>query len=102
MERNYNHNETWTEKTGLYSETSAGVERSEKEIEVKFTVGVSDEAGYGYFEFYDLKTGGEEWYADGGLWFTGKKLTDYDGVFSLCNQVKNKLKEWGYDISDME
>jgi len=36
------------------------------------------------------------------LWFEGKTLTDYDGVFELSQHVMNKLKEWGYDVSEIE
>ena len=48
---------------------------------------------------YDEETGGNEWYAEGGLWFDNKELTDYDGVFELPQPVINKLKELGYDTS---
>jgi hypothetical protein len=35
-------------------------------------------------------------YADIGLFFDGKKLVDYDGVFSLPREVGQMLTEDGY------
>lgn len=75
-------------------------------VELEVTVGIHDgdalqgNDGYhqGWFELYDVETGGEEWYAEGGLWFKGKELTDYDGVFDLPPAIKNKLMEWGYQV----
>lgn len=65
------------------------------------TVGIRDEE-YGWFEYYDVESGGEEWYAEGGLWINDKTITDYDGVFQLNPMVINKLKEWGYNTSEVE
>lgn len=36
-----------------------------------------------------------------GLWFTGNTLTDYDGVFELPKQVIDKLRELGYDLTEL-
>jgi len=36
----------------------------------------------------------------GGLWFEGKELIDYDGVYSLPKEVAAKLKELGYKLPD--
>ena len=44
----------------------------------------------------------ERWYAEGGLWFKGKTLVDYDGVFSLSHAIIDKLEENGYDVSEMK
>ena len=63
---------------------------------VEYTVQMIDK-DYGCFEFYDIDTGGERLYAEGGLWFDGKELVDYDGVFQLPLPVIDKLKEWGYN-----
>ena len=98
----YNHTETFKVNTPVALETSYAVlDKSENE-EMEITVAVDDEKQYGYFEMYDTETGGERFYAEGGLWFEGKTLTDYDGVFELSQHVMNKLKEWGYDVSEIE
>lgn len=36
----------------------------------------------------------------GGLWFDGKELIDYDGVFALAKELCEKLREMGYVVSD--
>lgn len=88
-----------TEKLSL--ETSYGSVRKPVDVELEITVGIKDST-YGYYELYDTLTGGEDWYAEGGLWFQGKDLIDYDGMFSLSGAVINKLKEWGYNVDDFE
>ena len=70
-------------------------------VELEVTVGINSE-DYGWFELYDVETGGDEWYAEGGLWIENNVVTGYDGVFSLPIAVINKLKEWGYDVSEVE
>ena len=40
----------------------------------------------------------EEHYAEIGLWFEGKELVDYDGVFELPNEVAEMIKDAGYRI----
>ena len=74
-----------------------------KEAEVKLQVNVEiGEKNYGSFEVFDEATGGGEWYAEGGLWFEGKKLVDYDGVFSLPQCILDCLRENGFDTSYIE
>jgi hypothetical protein len=87
---------------GLSLETSYGRVRSEKDVVLDVTIGYTAEKEYGYFEFYDQKTGGEKWYAEGGLWFNGNELTDYDGVFALPPFVWEYLKQKGFDVSYVE
>jgi hypothetical protein len=41
-----------------------------------------------------------EHYAQIGLSFEGKELTDYDGVFSLPREVGEMLKEAGYAVPE--
>lgn len=41
-----------------------------------------------------------ELYAEIGLWFNGKELVDYDGVFSLPREVVTMLKDAGYVVSE--
>jgi len=87
-----------------------------KEAEVKLVVSVcinEKDAGKdadgspryeygGWFELYDEATGGDEWYAEGGLWFEGKELVDYDGVFALPQCVCDCLRQHGFDPSYAE
>ena len=80
-------------------ENSFGTFGASKNVLCEFNVGIKDE-GYGYFEFYDLETGGERYYAEGGLWFLNGLLTDYDGVCELPEQIISKLKEWGYTVDE--
>ena len=98
----HNHTETFKVNTPVALETSYAVlDKSENE-EMEITVGVDDEKQYGYFEMYDTETGAARFYEEGGFWFVGRTLTDYDGVFELSQHVMNKLKEWGYDVSEIE
>ena len=70
-------------------------------VELEVTVGINSE-DYGWFELYDVKTGGDEWYAEGGLWLTDKVVNGYDGVFALPRCIIDKLKELGYDTTEVE
>ena len=51
----------------------------------------------GWFEHYIY---GEE--LGGGLWFEGKELVDYDGVYSLPDEVIKAIEMLGYDASNMK
>lgn len=59
-----------------------------------FHIEVIPEKSLGWFEHH---TEGEEF--GGGLWFDGKALTDYDGVFELPRQVVTALQGAGYDMT---
>ena len=89
--------ETWKEVKTLQSQTSYGVKAVNVEPTISITVGIKECGTRGYFEFYDTNNP-DEWYAEGGLWFRGNKLVDYDGVMVLSSFVEDKLKEWGYEI----
>lgn len=56
----------------------------------KWFVAVSPETNHGYFEHTETGTGGE-------LWFMGKDLIDYDGVFELSAQVMDAIVVLGYN-----
>jgi hypothetical protein len=86
---------------GLIRETSYGVVDKEKDIAINVSVGYRAKDNYGWFEFYDEKSGGDQWYAEGGLWFGGLELTDYDGVFSLPSFIADFLEKKGFDVEDM-
>ena len=49
---------------------------------------------------HDEESGGEDFYAEGVLEFDGKRLTGYDGVFELPDEIVNKIVELGY-IDDL-
>jgi len=73
-------------------------EREEKEI--TYNIEVNAIKQYGSFEMYCDDD--ESYYAEGGLWFTRGVLTDYDGIFDLPSIIKEQLKKWGFDTSEME
>ena len=86
----------------IYLSNSFGTIMASKNVKMEVTVGFIPEEERGYFEMYDVATGGDNYYAEGGLWFDGMTLTDYDGVFSLSDVVVNKLKEWGCEVGEFE
>ena len=43
----------------------------------------------------------DETYYEGGLWFEGMELVDYDGIFELPEEVKLAIKDLGYKIEDL-
>jgi hypothetical protein len=92
--------ETFKTSQALSLENSFGTIKQDT-VELEVTVGINSE-DYGWFELYDVETGGDEWYAEGGLQIEDKTVTGYDGVFSLPTTVTNKLKEWGYNVSEVE
>ena len=94
--------DTFKVVNGLIRETSYGVIEKEDDVIINVSVGYRAEDNYGWFEFYDEKSGGEQWYAEGGLWFGGLDLTDYDGVFSLPSFIMSYLKKKGFDVSYAE
>ena len=51
----------------------------------------------GGFEYWDVKTGGNAVYAEGGLWFINDELSDYDGVFDLSSVVVETIEKLGFN-----
>lgn len=92
---------TFTATESLSMENSFTVLKAQEDIKLNVTVGIND-SDYGWFELYDEETGGEEWYAEGGIWFDGNKVEGYDGVFALPLCVVDKLKELGFDTKEVE
>jgi hypothetical protein len=91
---------TWQEEVYVSTETSFGIiDQTMTPILCEFTIGITDETGY--FEWYDIESGGIDFYCEGGLWFDGKTLTGYDGVFDLSDCIKQKLVELGYNLDEM-
>jgi hypothetical protein len=60
----------------------------------KFEVVINHWENFGYFEHEDY---GDEW--GGGLWFEGKNLIDYDGVYELPSEVIAGIRELGYIVT---
>ena len=58
------------------------------------TVKISPSTSYGYFETTDRHPG----YYEGGLWFEGKTLSDYDGVYALPTDVCKALHRAHYIV----
>ena len=79
---------------------SPTIEREKKTMQYHVWWDKSGEQGG--FEIYDVESGGEDYYAEGGLEFTGKVLDGYDGVFSLDENVVECIKDWGADTSYVE
>jgi len=86
-------------KVYLSSSNSYGIVREKEEVDIEVCIGVQETTCSGYFEFYDINSGGEEWYAEGSLEFSGMVLNGYDGIFELPNFIIDKLKELGYTIN---
>lgn len=81
--------------------TSYGIIDKQDGVELDVTLEMDFDKQYGWFEIHDVETGGDDWYASGGIWVKGNKVVDYDGVFSLSDFIIDKLKAWGYDVSDL-
>ena len=97
-EKQKTYNKTTTEHLTL--ENSFEIIREDRTVELDCTIGIKD-SEYGWFEIFDVKTGGDEWHAEGGLWFEGKNVIDYDGVFALAGGVIELLNENGYSTDEV-
>ena len=78
-----------------YSHTPT-IEREKKTM--SYTIVWDKSTERGWFEMYDLESGGDDYYAEGGLWFDGRELIDYDGVFQLDENIEKWLKRNGAKI----
>lgn len=76
------------------------IEREKKTM--LYNVGWDKENQRGWFELYDQESGGEDYYAEGSLGFDGNELTDYDGVFSLDDEIVKCLEKMGADVEQMK
>ena len=94
-----NFRDDWEVVQYVAMETSAGLVEPRVKRIMSFSVGIDGHKGW--FEMYDEESGGEDFYASGGLWFTNNRLVDYDGVFSLPDEILDKLDEAGYDVDDI-
>jgi hypothetical protein len=92
---------TFYTKADLGLQNSYGILAKEDDVELEITIGINSDE-YGYFEMYDVETAGEKWHAEGGMWFDGKNVIDYDGVFSLPAAIIVKLNDLGYNTENVE
>ena len=76
---------------------------AEKNVEMDTSVTVDPDHQYGgWYETYDLETGGDRFYAEGVLevYFDedGPRLTGYDGCFELPEYITDALEAKGVTI----
>ena len=84
-------------KTISYQNSFGKVGPDYPDVEFNVIVSVNDENRRGWWQ---IDGDGGRHNASGGLWFDdNRKLTDYDGIFSLPDYIGEKLKEHGYDVS---
>lgn len=55
---------------------------------------------YGSWEIQENEDD-EETYSEGGLWFEGRDLVDYDGCYELPQEVALAVNELGYHVVDL-
>ena len=82
---------------GYETSMSPHINREKKVME--YNVGLIKEEERGWFEMYDEESGGEDYYAEGGLEFYKNELVGYDGVFDLDENIINCVKEMGANIN---
>jgi hypothetical protein len=92
------HEFEFTESLSLVN--SFGTIREEQNVLLHVTIGINSDT-YGWFEFYDVESGGSEWYSEGGIWIENKTITDYDGIFALPKFITDKLAEIGYNVENV-
>ena len=76
---------------------------AEKNVEMDTSVSIDPDHQYGgWYETYDLETGGDRFYAEGVLevYFDedGPRLTGYDGCFELPEYITEALEKKGVII----
>ena len=70
-----------------------------EKVKLNYIVRVNESTNRGSFEFYSDDM---DWYAEGGLWFIkDMELSDYDGTFSLDENVMDMLEYIGYNVNEM-
>ena len=66
-----------------------------KSVVGKYDISINFKTQKGWFEHHIY---GDE--RGGGLWFEDDELTDYDGVYSLPNDVVTGIEELGFIVSE--
>ena len=85
----------FTFNSPINRETSYGSTPLADNVESEMEVVVNSD-GKGWFDWYIEEL---DEYEEGGLWFEKNELTDYDGVFSLPEQLITFLEEQGYNMN---
>ena len=85
---------SWKEKEDLLLEANVKVEYNKQDKEYQ-----------GYWECYlvEPKEMAQEndWFATGNLFFEKKNLVDFDGEFSIADEILDHLDKKGYNTSDV-
>ena len=81
-----------------YKIKKAVIDGIDYELVIKDT---ADNKQEGWFEYYDLETGGEDEYAEGGIWVENSKVRDYDGVFELPEVILEWLNQFNINTEDL-
>jgi hypothetical protein len=63
-----------------------------------YEVGMDESEGLGWFEVCGATECNEEEHAEGGIWFDGKEITDYDGVFEMPQPIIDWLENKAFDV----
>lgn len=69
-----------------------------KTVMMQVSVKVNEATNYGCYELYDIESAGDQFYAEGGLWFKEKNLIDYDGIYALPDFIVEKLRDNGFIV----
>ena len=81
-------------------ENSFGASEPETKT-MKITAWACTDRQRGGFEVYDIESGGEDYYGEGGMWFGDDGfIYDYDGVFSIDRDILCWLDDLGMIGSD--
>ena len=78
---------------------SPTIEREKRTMQ--YHVGWNKSEERGWWELYDEESGGDDYYGEGTLSFSGNELYDYDGAFSLDEEILNSLEGMGADVKEM-
>ena len=85
----------WGDETGTLKEIRNNEYNFDQDLSAgRYAIEIDTSAHYGYFQ--DNKTGTE-----GGLWFDGLTLVDYDGVSELPKTVHAALINAGFNLEDI-
>ena len=85
--------ENFKAKQSLVLSNSFGVINKEKDVELDVTVGIIDDES-GYFELYDILSGGDNWYAEGSIQFDGKNVVLSNFKYSERKGEEELFSNW--------
>ena len=72
---------------------------NQKDIQMQVSIGFNY-SGNGWYQIYDTKTKGQDWYAEGRLIMNGISLVSFSGFDELPICILEKLKELGCNTSE--